>query len=618
MRTHESMVRRSAALLTFTALVVAPVIASASGAGAAVVERAPVQASSGSNAALATLAVSTDNVSVRKDGKKKFKPATDGQGLRAGDTIKTDATGTAEIDYGNDAYTRLDVNTTFTIVVLTDDQGVRQVQGSLETGQTWNRTAALTESGSFQQEGAGANATVRGTAFAILCEALDHCTFTAVVDDIDLTGLDGVTRLLTPLDQCESTDSTGGPSTDLTGVLCGDITKISADDLPAWILTNLLQDLIQRGIDDSGFLTGTVVVSPTGAVTFVPAAAPGAPTDVQATRGAGSASVSFSPPSSNGGSPITSYTATATPSGGGGSGVSAALVATSVSASGPGSPIVVSPLLNGVPYTFTVTATNGAGTSLASSPSLPVTPAAVPGAPTGLNATPGYGSVSVSFTPPSDGGSLITQYTVTASPGGASTTGTGTPIIVSGLTNGQAYSFTVAATNAVGTGPGATTGSVTPDAAAPEFDAATLSVCYSTTQCVPSANVSSIAVEDELVAYFTAHVTDPQSLTLLLRFSVLPTAGTICAQTSGAMGTCSGGYAFGSTVANAVAVTSTATTFAVGTVFAYSPADNDDDFVDSVTDSFTIEAANSAGKTSTATVGVTVCENDSTYTCAVA
>ena len=269
--------RRFAIVTALAALVVAPVVVSAASAGAsasASVERAPVQASDASNPALATLAVSTDHVSVRKDGKKKFKPATDGQGLREGDTIKTDATGTAEVDYGNEAFTRLDVNTTFTIVVLTDEQGARQVQGSLESGQTWNRTAALTETGSFEQEGAGANATVRGTAFSILCDAVDHCTFTAVVDDIDLTGLDGVTRLLTPLTQCESNDSTeGGELRDLTGVLCGDITQIPADQLSDWILQNLLKDLT-LGLPDGGILTGTVVISPTGVVSFVPGPAP--------------------------------------------------------------------------------------------------------------------------------------------------------------------------------------------------------------------------------------------------------------------------------------------------------------------------------------------------------
>lgn len=80
----------------------------------------------------------------------------------------------------------------------------------------------------------------------------------------------------------------------------------------------------------------------------------------------------------------------------------------------------------------------------------------VPGAPTiGTATATGSSTATVSFTAPaSDGGSTITTYTATSSPGGITGTlsqaGSGT-ITVSGLTGVTSYTFTVTATNAIGT-----------------------------------------------------------------------------------------------------------------------------------------------------------------------
>ena len=77
--------------------------------------------------------------------------------------------------------------------------------------------------------------------------------------------------------------------------------------------------------------------------------------------------------------------------------------------------------------------------------------ALAPWSPTDVTATAGDGSATVSWTPSYDEGSAITGFDVIASDGStcASTT---TSCTVTGLVNGTAYTFEVAATNAIGTG----------------------------------------------------------------------------------------------------------------------------------------------------------------------
>ncbi|HEV2346280.1 MAG TPA: fibronectin type III domain-containing protein [Actinocrinis sp.] len=108
--------------------------------------------------------------------------------------------------------------------------------------------------------------------------------------------------------------------------------------------------------------------------------------------------------------------------------------------------------------------------SMAATVHITAAPPTAPAAPTGVTATAGNGSASVTWTAPANGGSQITSYTVTPYAGNTaltSTTVVGNPAATSttvpGLTNGTSYTFTVTATNAIGTSPAsAASNAVTP------------------------------------------------------------------------------------------------------------------------------------------------------------
>jgi PKD domain/Fibronectin type III domain len=190
-----------------------------------------------------------------------------------------------------------------------------------------------------------------------------------------------------------------------------------------------------------GSVTQLVNVSATATV-------PGAPTTVHATAGDSQASLTWTAPASTGGAPIIGYSVTPF----------IGLIAQGARLTGStGNSFTAIGLSNGTTYTFTVAAINAAGTGAASAPSNAVTPAAavtVPGAPSGVVATAGVGSATLTWTPPaSNGGSPITKYTVTTLPSVPAVVVTLAQAVVPGLSPGTSYSFTVVATNAAGPGP---------------------------------------------------------------------------------------------------------------------------------------------------------------------
>jgi len=248
--------------------------------------------------------------------------------------------------------------------------------------------------------------------------------------------------------------------------------------------TNPVSPVLVTGLTGGSLYSCTVQATNTAgygaaslAVTVTPVAAvaPGAPTIGTVSAGNARASVAYTAPSSSGSSAITGYTA------------SCALgTATPVTTTGTVNPLVVTGLTNGSLYSCTVTATNSAGTSVASS-AVSVRPVdgvtVVPTKPTITSATAGAAQITVAFTAATSG-TTATSYTATC--GTQTATGPTSPLVVTGLTNGTAYTCTVTASNAGGVSvPSTSSTSATPSATTASIpNAPTINTVFGATSSV--------------------------------------------------------------------------------------------------------------------------------------
>lgn len=187
--------------------------------------------------------------------------------------------------------------------------------------------------------------------------------------------------------------------------------------------------------------TNAIGTGPAASEPVTMRSSPSAPTNLQVTPAANgqSAAVTWSPPSSDGGSAVTGYTVSRT----GGTPVDLG-VAGNHTWTG---------LTPGTTYLFSVAAKNVIGTGPTASHS--VTMPASPSAPAELVVTPAANgqSATVTWSPPaSDGGSAVTGYTLTRTGGTPADLGVVGSHTWTGLTPGSAYTFMVTAKNAVGPG----------------------------------------------------------------------------------------------------------------------------------------------------------------------
>lgn len=215
---------------------------------------------------------------------------------------------------------------------------------------------------------------------------------------------------------------------------------------------------------------------------------PGAPSDVTAVAvGAGSqATVSFTPSTNNGGSPVVFYTVTSSPG--------------NITATGTASPITVPGLNNGTLYTFTVAASNAAGKGAVSTVSNSVTPNEASIAPTNVTVTAGKLQATVSFIAMAVTNSDIINYTVTSNPAGGVDSNAGTTNtshLITGLNAGTAYTFTVTASNAVGSVTSVSSNSIIP---------------YTVPGAPTAVTATASATRNQATVSFTAPASDGYSL----------------------------------------------------------------------------------------------------------
>lgn len=222
------------------------------------------------------------------------------------------------------------------------------------------------------------------------------------------------------------------------------ITGYSITGLPGGTVTTA----VVNGYTATGLTVGTtypVTVAAINAIgtsstasasLVVPATVPASPGSFTAssitTTGA---TLSWTAPS-NGGSAITGYTLSR-------DGVSPSVTSPGITSVG------AIHLTQGVSYTFFIVASNAVGDSLPASVTFTSLALPVPGAPFEILAVPGDGEATLTWISP---GGTVSDYTITAYPGGDTLVAASSPATFPGLTNNVSYVFTVTANNVTGSG----------------------------------------------------------------------------------------------------------------------------------------------------------------------
>jgi hypothetical protein len=100
------------------------------------------------------------------------------------------------------------------------------------------------------------------------------------------------------------------------------------------------------------------------------------------------------------------------------------------------------------------------------------------------------GSASVAFSSGGDNGAPISSFTVTSSPSGLTASGASSPLVVTGLASGTSYTFTVTATNSVGTSNASSASSAITATTVPQAPTIGTPTCASGQSYTGSANIT--------------------------------------------------------------------------------------------------------------------------------
>lgn len=380
-------------------------------------------------------------------------------------------------------------------------------QFSTDGGVTWRtRTTGTTASplaiGSDSTSGA---ALVNGRLYAVQIRALNAAG----------AGAASQSTLIAPLGTPEAPVGLGLSGTDrslIVGFTSGGdggsaITRIEYSlDGGSWVDSGSLSSTFTVGglINGEEYEVRVRAVNALGAgdeagpVRGTPQTLPGAPLSLSAVAGDGSATVSWSAPASDGGSPVVGYVATLYDQS------AAGIAVASCSTSGQ-TTCVVGGLDNGTTLYAAAVAITSAGTGPSTTPRLAVRPVGVPTvAITSL--TPAASSIQVDVST-DDGGAPLSGYQYRLDGGSwVSAETTAEPFTISGLTTGQSYDVEVRAVNSVGVGPASAPAAATPRTAPGGVSALSATGLDSSAslQWAPPANDGGDPVSDYVVEFATS------------------------------------------------------------------------------------------------------------------